>query len=317
MKRATLFLVLAALLVGGLTAGCESQLAPPAELTLQTKNATEVLPADAQMVMMVDLQALQRNALFAKELGGLDGIDARMQGFFDVTGFDPKTDLREVYMAQTGPGGEHIGVVAYATFDRERLQSYVEESLADELERASYQGATIYRTREADEAFAFAIATDNMIVAAKDERVLQAMLDRLAGTGADALKTNASLMALVEHVGGTEGAWMVNAVIDDQHHGHDEPDEFARLRGAVGGLALGMRIEETGVGVTALFQPDENVAASDLADLVKGAVAAAKTSANNADDDFMKMLDDVEVRTRGEQVQVEGFVDNAFFETER
>ena len=110
-----------------LITGCETELDTPSEVSLQTKNAADVLPMDVRALGMVDFQALERNPAFREaglfspgQLGG--EMAARLRAFTEATGFQPEKDLREVYIALRGEGDLARPVfVAYADYTRERL----------------------------------------------------------------------------------------------------------------------------------------------------------------------------------------------------
>ncbi|MFQ5570871.1 MAG: hypothetical protein ACE5G0_14420 [Rhodothermales bacterium] len=325
MKRTLprLFAFACALLTAGsLLVGCESQFEAPAEMTLQTKSAVEVLPSDARFVGMVDLQAMQQNEAanpfgdghFAfDDLSGETG--ARIQDFLDATGFDPQKDVKEVYVAASDMGRDgHPSLVAYATFDRERFQAYVEQQWSDDFESTDYMGVTIYQSRKNDHHLSFALATDNMIVASPEVESVQAMLDRLAGQGAS-LKDDAETMSLIALASGSSSAWFVARDVGE-HVSHTRTSDDAieremdQIGRAVRDVAFAFNVRSDGAEGTLFMHPREGVSSSDIADLTKGVVAAMKASPDITDD-ALKMLDRVRVRSQGEQVRVNFFVDNA------
>ena len=309
------------LIAGLLFLGCENQLEAPEAMTLQAKNAVEVLPAGARFVGMVDLQAMQHNALFDpfddESMSGEFG--ARVQDFLDVTGFDPENDLREVYFAASdmGPDAEP-SIVAYANFDRERLQDYVEQRLGESFERSNYKGVPIYRAQENDHTFAFALATENMIVASPDEAHVKAMLDRLSGTGR-ALKDDAETMQLIALASGGSSAWAVICDFDEQATREGEHEgaigrDMEKIAQALKDVAIALTIQDNGIEGTVFMNTKEGVSASDVADLTKGVVAAMKAE-SDIDEEKLRMLDRVKVRTKSGFVQVEFFADNAMLKS--
>lgn len=320
MKRLAFCCLLAAALVG-----CENDLSTPGAITLQTRKAVEVLPADARFVGRVDLQAVRHNDVldpfdgqrtWGDELNG--ELAARLQDFVDATGFDPAEDLREVYVAASG---EAPSLVAYADYDRDRLEAYVDERLADDFTRDTYRGVTVYRAREDGgdgKAFYVALASDNMIVASPDAAALEAMLDRAAGQG-EALAASEAAMRLVRQVGDGD-VWAVVLDLEgmrrpdhDADAGHGDA-AFSKLGGLLRTAAVSMRVEDDGVEGDAWLTPRDGVAAGDVASLVRGAVAAAK-AAPDLDAAKTRALDEVEVRESGEGVRVSFDFDNAVFQT--
>ena len=306
------------LLAGGLFWGCENQIEAPEAMTLQTRNAVEVLPADVQFVGMVDLEAMQRNSAFNpfEEANMANEFGARIQDFIDATGFKPEQDLKEVYFAaRSMDRHETPNFVAYATFDRDRLQDYVEQNMSDAFARTDYKGVTVYRSTKDGDTFAFALATDNMVVASPDEAGVHGMLDRLAGSG-QSLKSNARTMELVKTASGGSSAWLVARGIDTQmmqaNESTDDPigRDVQQIGKAVQDVAVSVKMQQDGAKGTVFMMTKEGVSSSDVASLTKGVVAAMKGSAK-MDSQELKMLDDIRVTSKGDQVRVNFYVDNA------
>lgn len=318
MKSFRLLSLCSLLIAGGLLLGCENQLEAPEAMTLQTKNAVDVLPAGAQLVGMMDLQAMQRNTAFDPfgDLNNMsDEVGARVQEFIDATGFDPKEDLREVYFAAPALGADaQASLVAYVTFDREALQDYVEQRRGELFDRSDYKGVPIYRALRDGRPFAFALASENMIVASPDEAAVGAMLDRLAGIG-QALKDNAETMKLIALASSGSSAWtVVRDVADLGAHPSKHQDaverDVAQIGRALKNVAIAVTMQEDGVAGKVFMQTKDGVAASDVADLTKGVVAAMKAE-SDIDAEKLRLLDRVRVRTQSDHVQVEFFADNA------
>ena len=317
MKRLTLLATGMLFVAGGLFLGCENQIEAPAAMTLQTRSAVEVLPADVKFVGMVDLEAMQRNSAFNPfdDLDMGNEFGARIQDFIDATGFDPEQDLSEVYFAADDMN-QHAkpNFVAYAKFDRARLLDYVEQNMSDAFVRTDYKGVTIYRATEDDEDFAFALATDNMMVGSSDAAAVEAMLDRLSGQGR-ALKENAETMALIESVSGNSSVWVVardiDAEIGDDHGESDDPigRDAEQIGQALQDVAFSLTMQDDGAEGTVILQPKDGVASDDVASLIKGLIAAMKGS-SKVEDSQLQLLDRARVRTQGDQVYVNFFVDN-------
>ena len=119
--------VLALLLAGGALSACQDGVAEvggPA--SLQTTQALDILPANAQMVGMVDLESARESGSLGDMLQGeMSPFGANgspeMDRFIRLTGFDPETDIDRVYVA-ADPENETGALVVYARFDRERME---------------------------------------------------------------------------------------------------------------------------------------------------------------------------------------------------
>ena len=310
MKRLPYSLLLAlALLVG-----CESgvEVAADEELSLKTVNALDILPPDVQLVGMADMQELKANESFPLfdhlSVENLQGEEAaRVRTFLSATGFDPDRDLREVYFAIEGMDrDEGPSVVAYANFDRDRVQTYVDQNFGDTFAREPYNGVTVYVHRDGDEEAAIAFVNDAMILASPSVARVHAMIDRVQN-GGRALRDDAATMALLKSVGDGD-AWVVMRELPDGHRGHSE---MSQLNAAIGQFAFSVDSDADGFDGNVVMTPREGVSAGDLADLTKGAVALARSGASKAEE--TRFLDDVDVRTAGEQVRVRFHADNALF----
>jgi hypothetical protein len=311
------------LLAGLFFMGCENQIEAPEAMTLQAKNAVEVLPAGAQFVSMVNLQAMQHNTLFDPfDIESLSGeFGARVQEFLDATGLDPENDLHEVYVASAGMGPDaQPSIVAYVTFDRDRLQDYIDQRLGETFERDDYKGIPIYRALEDGHSIIFALAADNMIVASPDEASVEAMLDRLSGTGR-ALKDDAETMNLIALASSGSNAWAVFSNFDEintrkSQHEDAIGRDMEQIGQALKDVAVSLTMQQDGAEGTVIMNTKDGVSTDDLAALTKGVVAAMKASSKMGDAE-LQMLDRVRVRTQGDQVRVNFFVNNEMLASSR
>ena len=305
-----------------LVSGCESELESPGEITLETRNAADVLPPDVRVVGMVDLQALKRNALLRDgsgfAIGELSGeAGAQLQDFIEATGFDPEEDLREVYVALRGEGNQARPVfVAYADFARDRLQAYLEDDLGDAFTRADYKGVPVFQspTDRSGDAITVALANDNMLVASPEPAEVHAMLDRLSGAGG-ALKDDEATMRLIRQAG-AGGAWLVARGLDGEPFASvrdRSTGELAQLGQAVRDVAFSLDVERDGLGGEVWMVAAQDVAPGDLASLARGAVAALKVG-TDLDDEQLAVLDGVRVREAGGDVRVSFRLPNAMLE---
>lgn len=296
-------------------AACEASLDAPDEaaLSLRTRTATEVLPADARYVGKIDLQAVQQNAHLDPFQEGPINLDnasgeaaARLQSFLDATGFDPQTDLREVYVAIEEQNDVSTPSLAiYAALDRARIADYVDGELADAFRKEDYRGVPFYTTREQDEQMTFALANDELIVASPSADVVRAMVDRLAD-GGRALKDDDGAMQLVRSASAGDAWFVVRSIDAHTTTGTSEMDAFGS---AVQDVALSVRTVADGVEGDVVMNARAGVSADDLARLTKGAVAAMKSAAQ--DEAGVRALDNVRVQADGDVVRVDFSLDNA------
>lgn len=316
--------LLALALAATVFAGCESGLdAPMAALSLQTRDALDVLPADAQMVAMVNVEAVRTTPFFADHSGpfGAESMDAesaaRFEQFVRLTGFDPEEDIRRIYLAVVEE--DHPAFVVYADFDRARIDDYLERNTPDGFTWTSYRDLPVYLVREDDRTFGFSILSDEMMVAG-DEPTLHAMIDRVA-TGAGGLSTNATLMGLIERASYPDEAWFVLRDFDTPDHdeaGDGEPtmQELAHAMRLVDQAVVSFDFQPSGVAMTALGLTGSAQRAEDVADVVRGSVAVMRTGMQD-EPAFADILDNVRVRAQSDAVQIQATLPEAFFETAR
>lgn len=317
-------LLLLCLLVLGLAA-CEVQLdAPSAALTMETRSAAAVLPADAPFVAMTNLREMQTNpaldpfrddALAVGQVGA--EIAARIEAFLDATGFDPARDLHEVYVAGVpGAGHQEAVLVAYADYDRDRFLAEIDAQLGDALARTDYDGVPVYRSLDARGDVHFALANDDMLLAAGNAADLHAMLDRLAD-GGPALADDDDMMARIQRVSdGT--AWVVTRgmALDRQHDDGAHDTHLPRLDQVVGDVAAAFQIHRDGLDARVALTPTGDVSPEEVADLLRGALAVMKAD-GRMDAAKRRALDDARIRAEGDHVQVTFRLDNALIASER
>lgn len=309
--------LLPALLIAAVgLAGCESPLESPGELTLATRNALEVLPPGATVVGMFNAEAARSSAAFETLTGGslafrgLDGEGAaRFDAFIQATGFDPEEDLRRVYFAAI-EGEEAPAFVVYADYDRERLDAYVREQPDLRFERGQMGEVPVYTHRDGDDAMAFALVNDEMLVASSPAGV-RAMIDRLAGASRS-LQDDGEMMALIRRTSHPEGVWVAVRELPD----HAGDDSFGQAGRSVSDAVVSVGFERDGVALAALARTREGVTPADVADLVRGAVAGARMQAKS-DPALMRALDGVRVRETSEGVEVQAFLDEAALQAMR
>ncbi len=317
MRRLLPFLTLAFFAVG-----CEN-VQSPAELTLQTRDALDVLPADADVVGMFNAERARSSDAFETftdggfsmhRMGG-EGA-ARFEDFIAATGFDPDEDLHRLYFAASGDEmGKHgaPAFVVYADYDRDRLDDYVGNQPDLELERTTVADVPVYLTMQHDREMAFALVNDDMIVAGSRSEVY-AMLDRLAD-GAKGLSTDAAMMGLIRSAGHPDDMWV--AVRDlPGDHGSVGESPFGQAGQMMQNVVLSAGFEDDGVAFQLHGVTRPGTSTSDAADLVRGAVATMKMSAKS-DRAALDALDRVTVREVRDGITVEGFVSEQAFRAMR
>ena len=278
-----------------------------APATLETTEALDVLPP-AQFVGMVDFAAARRSDAVGPMLDGpaspFGGAAAELDEVERLTGFDPATDLDRVYVAGS-PGAESGAFVAFARFDRERMERFIAAQDDAGLARTDVDGVPAWTVAEDGRAFMVALPSERMMMAGS-EAAVRAMLARLAD-GSKGLSADAALMGLVRKAG-QAGAWMVMQDIDDEFGG---PDPTGQVGAVADDVVMSFGFEDTGLAFDAFLVPRDGAAASDVADLTRGAVSAMRVEAASQPE-LMTMLDGVRVDAEGDGVRVTGLAPASF-----
>ena len=298
--------------------GCEANLdAPTGDLTLQTRDALAVLPADAAFAGMMNFRAMQSSAAVQRATGNQFGMDAlegeskaRFDEFVRLTGFNPEEDLERAYFAVTrADQHEHPAFVVYADFDRARLDAYIDDNVENDLRRTTYNDLPVYLASEDGDTFGFALVNDEMLVAA-EESALYAMLDRVA-SGQGGLQSDAAMMRLIERAAHPDHAWFAVRGLDQRStedtHGHSLSG-MVQASGQLADAVISIGFESNGIDMQMAGTPRSGANAGDLADLIRGSIAAMRATTGD-DPEVYEMLDDIRVRESGNAVTVSAFVD--------
>jgi len=282
----------------------------PQAMTIETEEVLNILPHDAQMALMVnveDMYAHHQNVPFTPSRADLE----RMTEEFSALGFDPTRDLKAVYMGSNNLRSNKAVVVAIGKYDQDQLESFIDDELGNRLDVSTYNGATVYTpvNHNGRSEMAFALVNGNMVIGASGEGELQKALDRWAGD-APGLSANAESMSFISQVAHAESGW---AMMRDLGHelrpeGRGDMERFARRLGrALRDAVVGFIMDDEGIETNMVLAPRSSVSADDLASVAKGVVAGMKTMVHN--DAQLRILDDVNVKASGDNVKVHFFVD--------
>ncbi|MBX2820830.1 MAG: hypothetical protein KTR29_14145 [Rhodothermaceae bacterium] len=313
MKRILSSPLLLALSLLVVFSSCESQVEySDDEISLQAKNAVDVLPSSPAFVGMMNIQDLSDSEMGAMIEEGMHGgkMD-ELNDLMEATGFNPKEDLKEVYMAMEEIGAEDnpgVSMVAYASLDANSMSEYIEERAGDELQNRSYRGVELYILEKGREAFGFSIANDDMILAASRIDLLEGMVDRLIDEG-DALSSNTEWMDLLAQASTGKSAWFIAEKPDidmsaEKHSGNSMDETARQIFTAVDHLVVAMNVDYDDVESQIFLQPNASVDAGDLEDLIKG-LRSAMRSSPEMDDEHLAMLDEIDISTSRGQVRIQ------------
>ena len=311
--RLGVFTALAVGIAGALASGCQDTVAASGVgRSLQTTEALALLPTDADVIGMMDLAAARSSDALTAATGGAGlqmlspGGSAEFDAFVRQTGFDPGRDLDRVYVAAPAAGREQgrAAFVGYGRFSRERIERFLATQTERPVETTDIDGVPAYfSTDSTGRRAGFALPNDRVVLAG-DETTLRQMLGRMGTAGS---APSPDVQALLDRVVYPDGAWFVARHIQDGT-GAPSGDEPAALAARLAeGVAVSMDFGRDGVPVRAFVQTPQP---SDLADVLRGGVSAARMGAKD-EPAFLSALDDVEVETADGGVTVEAFLSTA------
>ena len=259
-----------------------------------------VMP-DAKVVAGADVDRVKNSPFGQHLLKQMQDDDRDFQDFFALTGFDPRTDLREILAATDSTDKSSRGIVAArGTFDETKLSAAA--SVKGGL-ITTYQGIKLLTppagTGHGDGAVAF---LGNGFVLAGPSASVKAAIDRQSA----GLKISPDLAARIQSASSSYDAWVVTTASPANLGRIPAP---AALDGAMqgnlvqaidyisGGVRFGANVELAGEAVTRTEKD-----AGALADVVR---FLASMAASNRDpkSSFAQMVDSLQLTAEGRTVR--------------
>jgi hypothetical protein len=278
-----------------------------------------VLPADTRFVVGVDVKRLMASELYTNNAGRRS---LRPEAFADLeakTGINPERDLDQVVIAggpSAGTGRHGAGIVLVSgRFDRYKLSRALETSRKD-VTWKDHQGTTVYLFGEGRKGAEAAAFLDDDTVVLGSQAAVEEIIGSRAG-GKAPLRTNPSIMALLERVKPGSAFWMVG----DQSLLANLPKSIPAPGGDGSGLQLpavralvvtGDLDPQIALDVTA--DTADEAAARNLADVARGLMALAALQGNQKPE-LKELASAVSVTTEVHQVHVSARISHALFES--
>ena len=265
-----------------------------------------LLPADARFVGGIDVKRFTASPFYSRYAGAAaKGRPETFKELEEKTGLNPERDIEQVIFAGTpGRSGHESGVVvALGRFDRAKISSLIETE--KKVTSKSVQGVTVYLFAEGQKgAGAVAFVDDRTLVMGSQAAVEAAILSQ--SQGGKSLKQNQTIMALLERVRPDATFWAVG----DQSVLENMPKSVPAPGGQGGQITLpGLRnISVSGdmepmIAVEITGEANDESAAKNLADVVRGFVALAALQANQKPE-LKELASAVSVTTEAKQVKV-------------
>ena len=304
--------------------GCESNPSSDEELSVQAKNAVDVLPMTPDLVGMMSTADLRQSDMFGMIEDHMQADDmGEMQDFIEATGFDPMEDLREIYVAVEDLAENDkpsVSFVAYASIEPGRLESYVVERAGDKLTSRTYRGVDLFEGGEGDHYGGFSFVNEDMILMATDVELLENMIDRLLDNSA-ALGQNSDLMNMVTMASAGKSGWLIAEKPEvqmpgNQQSGTEMGKTAMQIWSALDHMVVALNVESNEVESQFFLYPTQQVSTDDLASLTKG-LRSAMRSYPEMDKEAMRVLDDIRVSASNDYVRVQFTADSELIESIR
>ena len=224
-------------------------------------------PSDAQMFAGINVEQA-KTSQFAQFLLANMPVDADFQEFIATTGFDPRTDLREVLIVTTGAPDvsvkqSHSGIfLAKGTFNIPQILAAAGKD--GKASVAAYAGAQLVTFSSGDHTQSLGLI-DGSTAVAGDTAAVKAALDQR--TKANAIP--AAVMARINQLSTTEDAWSISTANFGKlpipgGSGGAGSAVLQSIQQASGGVKFGSVIQLDAQAVTGTNQD-----ASSLGDVVK------------------------------------------------
>lgn len=266
-----------------------------------------LLPADAKFVGGIDVKRFIQSPFYSKYAG--PHAKARPEAFRDLeekTGLNPERDVDQVIFAGTPgrTGRETSMVVALGRFDRAKISRWIEIEKQGVTSK-NLQGVLVYLFSEGTRgASALAFLDDRTLVMGSQAAVEAAISSQ--SQGGRTLKQNATIMGLLERVRPDATFWAVG----DQSVLDNMPKSVPAPGGSGSQITLpGLRsLTVSGdvdpmVAVEITGEANDETAAKNLADVVRGFLALAALQANQKPE-LKELASAVSVTTEAKQVRV-------------
>jgi hypothetical protein len=162
-----------------------------------------LVPAGAKVIAGVNVDQA-RTSPFGQFVLSLVPVDAHLQEFVAMSGFDPRNDIHEILVASSGPGSDAASnlVMAKGNFDVQKLLGLLPKGSTVQ----NYAGAQMVVAGKGEQgAFAFLDATTAI---AGDAASVKAALDRRLATNA----LDPAIAARISELSAIDDAWAVSTL---------------------------------------------------------------------------------------------------------
>lgn len=202
-------------LVALLWVGCKENAALNAEaerFSANTKSALAVLPKDADIITKVDVANLRSDAPSLFGNFSMGAAPTELEDLIAATGFDPKKDVKAMYMAIQKKTEDDVkmNAVVFADFDKDKLTQYIQSQVGSKFTSSTYRNNAVYCSTDGDSAQkpCFSIGQNQMLHLANNEANLKAMVDLTFGEG-NSISTDTEMMTLLNLTSTDDEGWVL------------------------------------------------------------------------------------------------------------
>jgi hypothetical protein len=257
-----------------------------------------VMP-DAKVLAGVNVESA-KNSLFGQYVLNTIQPDNRdLQELADLTGFDPRRDVRELLVASNGVPGSKTGLaLARGSFDPARIAGTATSHGAT---TESYKGVTLLLDPQGQHGIAF---LDSTLVLAGDVASVKAAIDRQSAP----MPLPSSVAVKVQQWSTAQDAWVISAVPPaslkptanaPQIPGLTNQDVFTKIQQAASGVKFGNNVTVTSEADMATAQD-----ATSLGDVVKFLANFAAAQAGQKNPEIAALAQSLQVTTSGAVLNV-------------
>ena len=208
MKKILLF----SIAVLSLTACKDGALNPAEEqFSSNAKSAMAILPKDADVITKVNVNGIRNDApsLFGQFN---QNAPAEFNQLIAATGFDPKKDVKEMYMTvkKVDSNDGDMNVVVFAEFDKDKLSDYIQNQAGSKFTTSTYRNSNVYCSVDGSSSkkMCFSVGGDKTLNMASSESSLKEMIDRANGQGTS-IASDTEMMQLLDQTQSADEGWMI------------------------------------------------------------------------------------------------------------
>ena len=233
-----------------------------------------ILPADARFVMGFDVKRFTASPFYARYASQRGMQPESLRELEEKTGINPTRDIDQIVVAGTGPGSIGLALVT-GRFDLYKLGRALETD--GKVTGTNHDGVSLYAFKEeGPRPTAVAFLNETSLLFGPKDKVEAAVSSRTRGEMP--FKANASLIGLVEKVRPGSTFWMVGDQSLLAGLPTSVPAPGASAEGTTVSLPQLQSLTVTGdldpqVSLTIIGQAKDELAAKNLADVVRGFVA--------------------------------------------